>query len=257
MPASPVIDHLPALAGCLAGALLCLRTWRALPLGTALPGARDLAERKESGTAMLDFVLTFPFFVMIVLIVIQFALMVNARIVVSWAAFAGARSAIVWTDDGLEVAKKRAQRAAAVACTAISPRPAFSIPFTDVGAELLVAHGKTNVLHRLARVSGMHRYALAATDVEVKAGSEKGEIGPHDPVTVTVTYQFHLAVPYADGVFSRAFGGPRFGGLVMPIRETYTLTNEGKVHTEGGDPAKCHYFNLSVTEIWNALRRLS
>jgi hypothetical protein len=202
---------------------------------------------------------------MILLIVIQFALMVNARIVVSWAAFAAARSAVVWTDDGLEVAKKRAQRAAAVACTAISPVPALSIPFTDVGAELLAVHGTANTLHRLSRVSGMHRYALAATEVEVKTDhegdnaskSEQSELGPHDPVTVTVTYQFHLAVPYADGIFSRAFGGQRFAGPAMPIRETYTLTNEGKVHTKGGDPAaKCSYFDLSVTDILGTLRRL-
>lgn len=253
MPSSPVIFHLPALGGCLGGALLCLRIWRALPLSPALPSARDLVERKESGTAMLDFVLTFPFFVMILLIVIQFALMVNARIVVSWAAFAAARSAVVWTDDGMEVAQRRAQAAAAVACTAISPS-VLALP--DPGSLLLIAHGTPQTLRRALRVSGMHQYALSATEVEVKAGSVKGEIGPHDPVTVSVTYQFHLAVPYADGIFSRAFGG-RLGGLpVIPVREAYTLTNEGKVHTEGkSGKGKCPIFSLSPRGILSLLRR--
>jgi TadE-like protein len=202
---------------------------------------------------MLDFVLTFPFFVMILLIVIQFALMVNARIVVSWAAFAAARSAVVWTDDGLEVAKRRARKAAAAACTAISPEE-LAVP--DPGSLLLLAHDPTKIGRRFWWVSGMHRYALSATEAEIKAGNERGEIGPHDPVTVTVTHQFHLAVPYADGIFSRAFGGRRPEGLVVPIRETYTLTNEGKVRTEGGDPSQCHYFNLSVTDILSGLQSL-
>src|SRR3982751_2374965 len=229
--------HLPALVGCAAAALACLRLWQALPQAPHAPVKR-LAWSEESGTATLDFVLTFPFFVMILLIVIQFALMVNARIVVSWAAFAAARSAIVWTDDGLEVAKKRAQRAAAVACTAISPS-GLTLPSLDSGAMLLLAHGGAIVPHRFLRVPRMHSYALSATEVEIQAGNEKGKIGPHDPVTVTVTYQFHLAVPYADGIFSRAFGGRYMGKPALPIRETYTLTNEGKVHTEGEGNGTC------------------
>jgi hypothetical protein len=190
---------------------------------------------------MLDFVLTFPFFVMILLIVIQFALMVNARLVVSWAAFAATRSAVVWTDDGLEVATRRAKKAAAVACTAISPS-VLALP--DPGSLLLLAHSPTEIGHRALRVSGMHRYALSATEVEINVGGEKQELGPHDPVTVTVTYQFHLAVPYADGIFSRAFGGRHLDLPVVPIRETYTLSNEGKVHTEGEGIGKCPYIDL-------------
>ncbi len=201
---------------------------------------------------MLDFVLTFPFFVMILLIVIQFALMVNARLVVSWAAFAAARSAVVWTDDGLEVATRRAKKAAAVACTAISPS-VLALP--DPGSLLLLAHSPTRIGHRALRISGMHRYALSATEVAVTAGGENGEIGPHDPVTVTATYQFHLAVPYADGIFSRAFGGRHLGKPVVPIRETYTLTNEGKVHTEGkAGNGECPYLDLSAEGLLSLLR---
>jgi TadE-like protein len=202
---------------------------------------------------MLDFVLTFPFFVMILLIVIQFALMVNARIVVSWAAFAAARSAVVWTDEGLEEANRRAQQAAAVACTAISPSE-LTPPSVDLGTLLLVAHGNTIVPRRFLRAPRMHSYALSATKVEVKAGNEKGEIGPHDLVTVTVTYQFHLAVPYADGIFSRAFGGWHQGGPAMPIRDSYSLLNEGRVLTVGRKPPRpCP---MSLSGILSLLRGL-
>ena len=239
---SLLASHLPALAGCAAAALACFRLWLALPQTRSAQPQR-LAWSEESGTAMLDFILTFPLFVMILLIVIQFALMINARIVVSWAAFAAARSAVVWTDDGLEVAERRARKAAAVACTAISPST-LTPPSLDLGALLLVAHATNTIPHRFLRVPRMHSYALSATEVEVRAGSEMGEIGAHDPVTVTVTYQFHLAVPYADSIFSRTFGGWHQGGPALPIRETYTLTNEGKVHTEGEGNGKCLYIDL-------------
>lgn len=258
--------HLPALASCVAGALLCLRLWRMLPLDGPRGGVRGFTAREESGTVMLDFILTFPFFLMILLIVIQFALMVNARIVVSWAAFAAARSAVVWTDGGMEVAAQRAKAAAAVACTAVSPAVGLFVP--EPPLVLLVLHGGeasrlpgSEMLRRSFKVSGKHLYATSATEVEVTSddlgaveeGTE-GTLGPHDPVTVAVTYQFHLAVPYADGIFSHAFGGWHRGLPVVPISESVTLNNEGKVRTEGQDVrGDCPYLDLNPAHLLHLL----
>jgi len=66
------------------------------------PGRLRLLHRDQQGSAQsLSFVLTLPLFVMIMLFIVQVSQLMIGMIVVHYAAFAAARSAVVWIPAGL------------------------------------------------------------------------------------------------------------------------------------------------------------
>jgi len=230
--------HGPALVIFLGGALLALRGWQVLPLAIRRRPLRGFG-RAEAATAMLDFILTFPLFTMIILVVIQFALMVNARIVVSYAAYLAARSAIVNTDGGLAAAEARAEAAAEIGCLPISPALDSALTYPNPALGLLLIHSDENPdlpgserLRRWYRSGGKHLYAQEATEVTITGADAEGHFAPQVPVTVTVSHAFRLSVPYADGVFAALVGDTFLGQTVVTITDSYTFLNEGKVRTE-------------------------
>ena len=84
----------------LAGALLCalglalLIIWRWRNAGR--PDLRELHKAETGAAVAVDFTLTIPIFMSLILFMIQLALMANASLVVHYAAFNGARAAKVW-----------------------------------------------------------------------------------------------------------------------------------------------------------------
>jgi hypothetical protein len=91
-----VLACLPWL-GLLAGALMVLGLLARLGRARLkLSRLRILAGDERGGVQSLSFVLTLPFFVMILLFIVQVSQLMIGTIVVHYAAFAAARSAIVW-----------------------------------------------------------------------------------------------------------------------------------------------------------------
>ena len=207
----------------------------AVALGGRIPRPRPrpmgALARDETATATLDFILVFPLFMMVVLVLVQLALLINARLVVSYAAFAATRSAVVWLEDGEEVAATRAERAAEIGCLPISPGGLG--PATGMATALPVAplyfHDlslSSSFVRRVLRGGSKLGYSRLATTVDIQL--PETELGPHDPVTVEVEHAFYLSVPYGNGLFRERGGGP--GGVpVRIIRDAYTLTHEGRV----------------------------
>jgi hypothetical protein len=208
-----------------------VRLARALPSATVRPPWREIGRREDGGTVMLDFGLTFPLFVGIVLVVVQLALLVNARLVVSYAAFAAARSAVVWLPEGTEAGQQHAERAAALACLPIShPVPGVGVLAVPPLIPVFI-HGE-DWWRRVQRGGEKHVYAQLATEVELRDPQGGKDFGPRTPVTATVRHQFFLDVPYADGLFALALG-EGFGLLpFVNVEDSYTLLNEGKVETQ-------------------------
>lgn len=68
---------------------------------------RRLAEENESGQALVEFVIVFPVQLFLTLAILQFALIMNAHVVVQQAAFLGARAAAV-SDTMTSVTPKQA-----------------------------------------------------------------------------------------------------------------------------------------------------
>lgn len=217
---------------------------------------------EEAATA-LEFTLVFPLFLVIIMIIWQLLLLMNAAQLVSAAAFSAARSAIVMIPMqlgregpnqllGEESSEKRRviTQAAAVTCIPISP------PITDwvksagflggVGSLTGGLSGFSFVWVGLAKSAGLPNpgrlaqkalYAGQFTSVDI-SGDAQGRFAENGPVTVKVRHKFFLNVPYVNVLFSDNNLFARFGqgqyrrafGWGVPQRTLtaeYTLLNEG------------------------------
>ena len=186
--------------------------------------------RDEKATAMLDFVLVFPIFAMIVLTFVQLSLLIHARLVVSYAAFAAARSAVVWLAQDPAEAQERAEKAAQIGCLAIASGAGavgsgwgHALAVTPL---YLHSPDGERLGHRIRRGGSKMAWSAAATRVHIRPSSQP--LGAHDPVTVEVEHDFYLSVPYGDRVFRQG----TLGGLpIHTIKDSFTLTNEGYVQS--------------------------
>jgi len=210
----------------------------------------------EEAASALEFTLVFPLFLMIILIIWQLLLLVNASQVVSYAAFSAVRSAIVvipmklgsegpnqFIGDGSSQKKATIQQAAAIACTPISPpisEWAKSYGFLsgmgsltgglgglgDIASlSVLVGSAGLNAPRALQKAS----YAGQFTNVEVSGSTEQGSFLENAPITVKVEHRFFLNVPYANRFFSDSlFAGLGLGGYQRTLTAQYTLVNEGQ-----------------------------
>ena len=185
-----------------------------------------------SASAVLDFTLVFPIFTMVILVLIQLALLINARLIVNYAAYAACRSAVVWLERGEAIAQEKAEQAAAVGCLPIAPgRSTWGGLVAAPKVAPLYLHGRVGgggLARRIAR--GGSKLANAERSTRVEIDCPEGALDPHDPVTVTVEHDFYLSVPYGDLLFRDA----GLGALGLPsttIRDHYTLTHEGRVRS--------------------------
>lgn len=207
----------------------------------------------EHGTAMVEFALVFPLAMSVVLILIQAMLMMTAAIVVNYAAYAAARTAIVWVPEDLyggdqfvaerenEVADSASSRkryeirkAAVVACLPVAGRS----PSGDSPASRALADGIAEYHSRHSQpvprwvesyVAQKMAYAWQYTTATLFAGQNPGVYGPAEDLTVEVRHEYLLPVPFAD----RLFGENYVGGLgyTSTVTAQYTLNNEGESPT--------------------------
>ncbi|MHC4786162.1 MAG: TadE family protein [Planctomycetota bacterium] len=132
-----------AALGCLA-----LRLWARLLAGGRRRPARG-EDRAVAGTVMVEFALVFPLVLLVMCMIIQLALIANASLVVRYAAFVSARSAIVnlqsnlWTAPPAPepVEPANPQLAAHLVLASISPRTAQTSPAGAPMESLLQAQG--------------------------------------------------------------------------------------------------------------------
>ncbi len=257
-----------------AGALFAMFKLAALFVQSARVVGPVLLRRRqlgEQGQAMTEFAISFPVVLITTLILIQLALMYQARNVVTYAAFAGARAAIVWipaeaenegkhqinTDGGEKWSK--IHQAASLACVPISPRASVVLAgMPGVGGMLGDVFGAfSGMMSGLGLTgeyldSGLQRYAYStfATEVTLYKASNNGfeeQSGnvtwnyPTDAdVAVRVRHRYYLPIP----VVNRFIGDewsflsiPPFFSLNLPgqytfIRSVSVLPLEG----ETGNP---------------------
>ena len=216
----------------------------------------------ENGRSAIEFLLLLPIVLSILLLILEVALMVQAKFVVNYAAFCAVRSAIVWipadapggearnhidrTDSSSDKMQK-IWRAAAFACVSISPH--YSSSLVDRTGISDASDDQKDAVERIAAFfpsdgdgnvadSFKNRLAYgfdnANTTIEIVAESggshdqNAGDYGDHDPVTVRVTHRFYLGIPLANRLMGTSFGAGPGSGFYYPISEQYTLLNEGE-----------------------------
>jgi len=145
----------------------------------------------DGASAAVSFILAFPIFLTIVAIVVQMALMVNAKIMVTHAADAAARAAATSLPDGHP---ENVQKAAWQALAPISPKStgAAASEGSDVYNALKAVGAKPS-----ETFAARYTYAMGATDVTWTPQQKDFEGSPGQEVEVTVTYKFMLTVPGA------------------------------------------------------------
>jgi hypothetical protein len=230
----------------------------------------------DAGQAMTEVAISFPVLLITTLILMQLALMFQARNVVTYAAFSAARAAIVWIpasiptedthviqiDGGTKIDK--IQQAAAMACVPISPKASNvmgGVPFIgDLIASSSVAF--TSLVSVLGLPSsyaenGLQRYAYSsfATKVFIYKATENGigdgggfESGlstwtyPENPadVAVLVEHNYYLSIPVVNRIIGDSATSLDFGsglGLSIPGRFT-TIRSFAVLPLEGttGNP---------------------
>ena len=139
----------------------------------------------------VSFLLTLPIFLTIVAIIVQYALLVNAKLQVEEAAYMAGRAAVTALPDEQEGAIHRAARMALAPLSPVAGDAAD--PEGSAMLEALLASG-VEVPESFA---GRYTYALEATEVtwlpeDVDWAHSRGR-----EVEVTVRYRFWLTVPIA------------------------------------------------------------
>jgi hypothetical protein len=225
----------------------------------------------ESGQAMTEVAVSFPVLLITTLILMQMALMYQARNVVTYAAFSAVRAAIVWIPaesltegkhmlnvDGGEKMDKINQ-AAAMACVPISPRAGLvleGLPF--IGDLIADAFGAFSSFLSMFGMAGEYTdaalqrfaYSTYATQVTVykatasgfteQTGMTEWRYPDSDDVGVLVTHNYYLPIPlvnrYIGSEWTIFEAGPfsvDLPGEYSTIRATAFLPLEGETGGPG------------------------
>ncbi|MBW2249273.1 MAG: pilus assembly protein [Deltaproteobacteria bacterium] len=188
-------------------------------------------KKDENGQAMVEFVVVFPVVFLLCLVIMQTFLLLSARQVVNYAAYCAARSAIVFLPESENTAKKKAKRAAIIACWSISPMKGFGSAETFIKPIEDMVENATGINFELAR-----RYNMARSNVSVKLKPAKLNVKtPHQDVTAEVTYDYVMGIPIVNRIFYEMW--PRDckkkGKLyTFTFKASCTLPAAGKVKTK-------------------------
>jgi Flp pilus assembly protein TadG len=197
----------------------------------------------QSGASAAEMVMLLPLLLALLLTILQVALIVQAKFVVNYAAFAAARSAIVvipakvrgaggmeernrinrQSNDSAKMAM--IHRAAALPCVAISPvwstgvmlatlaplKPELVVPMEQLALMFPAGREETNISQQL--VSRAH-YAFNPNNTRVEifgeGGSQNGSFGEQELIRVRVTFRYYLTVPFANRLFGTSYYGTGF-----------------------------------------------
>lgn len=167
----------------------------AAPKGKRWAWVTRLGERlrEERGTAAVTFLLSLPVFLTIVAVMVQLALLVNAKILIHHAAFMAGRAAVTCLP---EQRFAEIDRAARMALTPLSPVAGGDVDPEGLSMQDALRNAGVDVAETFA---ARYSYAMAATTVRYpNPGPPDFYLTHHgQPIEVTVTYRFYLTVPVA------------------------------------------------------------
>ncbi len=254
-------------------------------LSTAIRGRRPALG--ETGQAMTEVAVSFPILLITTLILMQLALMFQARNVVTYAAFSAARAAVVWIparvplDENLPATEashsinldggeklEKIQQAAAMACVPISPKASTvlgGVPFIgDLIATSSVAFTSMFSIFALPSSyaeNALQRYAYStfATQITLYKATENGFIEqegqstweyPRDPadVAVRVRHRFYLSIPVVNRIIGDSWTVVDFGpGLGADLAGRFTFIRSVAVLPLEGKTG-----NPPITGFWDS-----
>ena len=205
-------------------ACLILLTYRVVGfMGRHVRGVAGILSH-ENAYVTVDFVLTFPAFLLLLAMIVQMALLANAALVVDYAAYSAARSAIVSIPMG------RTAHASAAACTVLAPiSPPAGEPESGVGEAIQPIFDRYGKPWAFSEIQARTAYAAQAATISV---SPSEIVVPAD-VTVKIQYPFALRIPGAAVILtSKVETIAGVSGRFFRLGGTCTLRSTGAPFTE-------------------------
>ena len=177
---------------------------------------------EDGGAYTLSYVMVIPILMLLTCVAIETALMMGAKVGTSYAAYSGARTAIVWSSasDNWSETEAKIEKAAiqsfvpfasGMGSTGSTPDEAneYAKSYTSFASEP-VAEGYVRA-----------KYANAVKRLTITVD---GPPDVHDSdISVTVEYRFRFNIPGIGKLFGEADGE----GYSFPLSTTATLQNEG------------------------------
>ncbi len=164
--------------------------------------------RRREGQTVVEVLVVLPLLILLVLGLLQYALVLQAKQLVNAAAWRGARAASVAADyegwPGWDLLP-RVQLAAISARSPAPPPPNVEKRIRAAAADLVPAEDARHLDDLLQRVAyTMDRRNLRVDHQDLLRSGEGGE--PVPSVTVLVRYRFLLQFPLVDQIFDRVDG---------------------------------------------------
>jgi hypothetical protein len=213
--------------------LLLAVTWR---ISTLLRrrGWR-LASSEDGSSYILTVAVIFPFYMIVIAVVIESTMLLVAKVGTTYAACAAARSAAVWLAADLPPVQRRAMVELA-ADQALAPFASGLKSHTVIAEGVADEQAARNWLgvfepYGDGTVSpdylvGKHKYAQVATSVKIETQPSPGTRGYWQrDVTVTVTYHYPIHIPGLGQVFGSAapWAGADFATRAISSQATMQL----------------------------------
>jgi len=206
----------------------------------------------QSGTAILEFAMVMPFAMMISLLMVQSSLLMGGYLCVNYASYCAARSAIVYIPQEMRdeprnqlqdyeshIASDKLWRVHRAAVWAVMSTGDGSYEresdYTDTLTEgvegIYAAYGKSVPNWAGSYIGKKLAYAEDNTSVEVTPPMVEETYGEHEDITVMVTHNLYLSVPYANWVLASLDEENSIdlgeGKYATRVTIPCTLTNEG------------------------------
>jgi Flp pilus assembly protein TadG len=188
----------PIAIAWLIGAAVIVACLRAIARKSPHRSWRDLARAEDGASYSLGFMIVMPIFVLTVCLVVETTLILVTKIGTTYAAYAAARSAVVWVPSGVgsDAAQAKMKTAAVQAMTpfasgATHHQPIASIPSPADFAQYYAAHRSfADRPGAVDYIAAKYRYANWAVAVKTDAGMDFRK-----DVTLTLDYKapFHLS----------------------------------------------------------------
>jgi len=169
--------------------------------------------QSDHGGAAVSFILVLPIFLFIIGVLVQYALIVNAKVMIDYAAQQAARAAVTSLPEGTP---QHVMSAAYMALTPISPQAAgdpaaeaqsMADALTQVGAPVM------------SGFANRYTYAMAATTVSWQPQIDY-TIHEGQAMTLTLVYRLRLTVPAAQMVVGASDTVAGLGGRFLNISST-------------------------------------
>jgi len=182
----------------------------------------------DCGGAAVAFIIAFPIFLWIIAVLVQFALIANAKVMIDFAAQSAARAAVTSLPEGNP---DNVNAAACMALTPLSPQASQAAASqADSAYQALLALG----VKADATFPARYTYAMAATTTSWNPQMDF-TIHTGQPVDVTVTYRFKLTVPGAWGLVGTSDTVAGLDGHYLDIVSTrHVFTSHGRAANSDG-----------------------